>query len=532
MNTAAFCDAVLLMSKSAGFLLRPVAGPTVPGESSRCHRRLKIPRLSSLLFVAGLIWGTLWGQGTHPVLAQIAGGVAGGAAGQAGGAGGQAGGAAGQAGGAAGQAGGGCAGGILVDPDGVIQPMFHRERTGRLDKKRRQELAGKSLPGDLNEKSSLRKISLVQLEAACESHVRDKSHVSSEMQFLAGLQRIDYVFVYPDERDIVIAGPAEGYLIDNFGRAVGVSTGRPAMRLDDLMIALRSQERGGGAMRCSIDPNEANLKKLVAFIKQNSEATSLDVAKAQFELLGDILGMQDVSLSGVPSESHFAELFVEADIKMKRWAIGIDKPRVKGFRSHLSMVGADGNSMQRWWFTPLYDAFTKTEDGLAFQFAGQRVQLLSQEELYSDAGGRFDAPFTRISTQKFSKQFTDRFAEIAEKTPVFAELQNVFDLAVLAALIKKEQLARRVEWPMALFLDSERATIVKRNVPHKVPSVSNFKLIGNDVFVAQVTGGVSIDAWQLLKHGEYKKDSGDKLKTAREAATTEERPEAHRWWWD
>ncbi len=173
--------------------------------------------------------------------------------------------------------------------------------------------------------------------------------------------------------------------------------------------------------------------------------------------------MQDVSLGGVPAESHFAELLVEADIRMKRVAIGVDGPPVKGFRSHLSMVGAGGNSMQRWWFTPLYDAFTKTADGLAYDFRGQRAQLVSQEELVSAAGRRSNAPFTPVSTQKFSKQFTARFAEIADATPVFAELQSMFDLAVLAALLKKEGLSQKVGWAMELFLDAERATIAKRN---------------------------------------------------------------------
>src|SRR5262245_36749751 len=425
-----------------------------------------------------------------------------------------------------------CAGGILVDPEGVVRPMFHVERAGKLDNKRKQELAGKSLPGDLNEKSPLRKISLVQLEAACEEFARDRTHVTSEMQYLAGLQRIDYVFVYPEEKDIVIAGPAEGYLVDNFGRAVGVTTGRPALRLDDLMVALRTQERGGGTIRCSIDPTEANLARLSAFVSQNSDASTGEAAKSRFDHLGDILGMQNISLSGVPADSHFAELLVEADIRMKRLAIGVDKAKIKGFRSHLAIVAPGGNSVQRWWFTPLYDAFTKSDDGLAFQFAGQRVQLLSQEELVSDAGKRTDAPFKHVSTEKFSKQFTDRYAELADATPVFAELQSIFDLAVLAALIKKEQLAKKAAWPMALFLDSERATVVKQNVPHQVPSVSNYRVVKGQTFVSQVSGGVVIDPWQVLKHNEFRRDSGGELKAARTDAAPEKGVEKRRWWWD
>lgn len=487
-------------------------------KSSR-NTFLTIPCVVALLFCA-----------IRPVAAQISGGTSGTS------------GASGTSGGTAGTAGtsgtsGGCSGGIVIDAEGVVRPMFHLEKTGRLDKKRRQELAGKSLPGDLNEKSDLRKISLPRLEAACQKFARDKTHVTSEMQYLAGLQRIDYVFVYPDEKELVIAGPAEGYLVDNFGRAVGTTTGRPALRLDDLMVALRSLERGGGLIRCSIDPDEANLKKLVAFVKQNSEPTTLEVAKAQFEQLGSILGMQDVTLSGVPAESHFAELLLEADIRMKRLALGVDKAKVKGFKSHLAMVSPGASSMQRWWFVPLYDAFTRTDNSLAYQFSGQRAQLMSQEELVSPAGQRANAPFTRVSTEKFSKQFTDRFAELADKTPVFAELQSAFDLAVLAALIQKEQLAKRAGWDMALFLDAQRATIVKRNVPHQVPSVSNYKILRDNVFVSQVSGGVEIDPGRVLKQIEYHKDASGKLGEARDAAAPErqdqdQQNDEHPWWWD
>jgi hypothetical protein len=497
----------------------------------------------SLFFALGLVALLLSGRGADQARAQITGGLGGfgggfgGGAGGGGGTTGTTGTSGGTSGGTTGTTGttgstGNNSGGILVDSMGVVKPMFNLEKTGRLDKKRRHELAGKSLPGDLNTHSPLRKISLVQLEAACEAYARDKKHVTSEMQYLAGLQRIDYVFVYPEEKDLVLAGPAEGYLIDGFGRAVGVSTGRPAIRLDDLIVALRAIEFGGGTIRCSIDPKQENLAKLAAFVSKNSYAATLEESKAQFQQLGTVLGMQDVSLGGVPAESHFAELLVEADIRMKRSAIGVEGLPVKGFRSHLSMVGPDGNSVQRWWFTPLYGAFVKSEDSLAFQFTGQRVQLMSQEELVSNAGQRSDAPFARVSTQKFSKQFTDRFSEIADATPVFAELQNVFDLAVFAALAKRERLGRKVGWPMSLFLDSERATIVRRNVPHQVDSVSNFKVLGGKTFVSQVTGGVSLDPWQVIKHNEYRKDSGGELKTTHDKAVPQERPEAHRWWWD
>jgi len=508
---------------------RPGQPPLTPGPSPpRGEGSIRIAKCTVQLRYVAIVLAAqcLIAWTAPPAWAQISGGGSGGSSGTSG--------QSGQSGQTGAQ--GNTSGGILVDAQGVVRAAFQQDNSGKLDQKRRRELAGKltehSLPGDLSQYSPLRKVSLPRLEAACESYARDRTHVSSEMQFLAGLQRIDYVFVYPAEKDIVIAGPAEGYIIDGAGRAIGNSTGRPALRLDDLMVALRSLERGGGPIRCSIDPQDANMARLQAFAARNSAPASFEEARLQFDQMADVLGMQNISLSGIPVESHFAELLVEADVRMKRLSVGVDTIAVKGFHSHLSMVGPGANSVERWWFTPLYDAFTRSADGLAFEISGQRVQLESQDELVSSSGQRSSAPFTRVTTQKFSKQFTDKYPEIAKAAPVFAELQSLFDLSILAALIKKERLDRKVNWPMSLFLDAERATIVKRNVPRQIHSVSNFKLLGKGIFVAQVTGGVQIDPWQVLRHAEYASDSSGKLRTARTEATTKEQPKEHPWWWD
>ena len=189
--------------------------------------------------------------------------------------------------------------------------------------------------------------------------------------------------------------------------------------------------------------------------------------------------------------------------------------------------------MQRWWFTPCYDPFIKEEKGHVYQFSGQRVQLLSQEELVSDKGNRSNAPFTHVSIEKFAKQFTSRYPELAAAVPAFAELQNLFDLAVLAALLKKERLTDRVGWKMELFLDDVRAPFVPRNVPRQTQSIGNQKMLHGKVVVAQVGGGITIDSWQVILDGEFTPPSGEGLKKTRdEGRKTEAISEEHPWWWD
>ena len=77
------------------------------------------------------------------------------------------------------------------------------------------------------------------------------------MQYLAGLTSLQYVFYYPDSQDIVIAGPAEGFMLDSLGRPVGIASGRAVLQLEDLIVALRAFGPDGkktATVGCSIDP--------------------------------------------------------------------------------------------------------------------------------------------------------------------------------------------------------------------------------------------------------------------------------------
>ena len=49
--------------------------------------------------------------------------------------------------------------------------------------------------------------------------------LSDDMKYLAGLQHIQYVFVYPELGDIVLAGPGEGWKINQAAVGVVFSSG-------------------------------------------------------------------------------------------------------------------------------------------------------------------------------------------------------------------------------------------------------------------------------------------------------------------
>ena len=75
----------------------------------------------------------------------------------------------------------------------------------------------------------MREILLRKLEAAIDDCAKNDKPLPTPIKYLAGLQQIRYIFVYPEQKDIVLVGPGEGWKIDAKGNVVGITTGRPVM---------------------------------------------------------------------------------------------------------------------------------------------------------------------------------------------------------------------------------------------------------------------------------------------------------------
>ena len=120
--------------------------------------------------------------------------------------------------------------------------------------KEARERLFKVVPGAYADTAPLRKISLRRLEAAVAAAAKETQPLADEIRFLGGLQRIQYVFVYPERNDIVLAGPADGWKVDDAGITVAVTTGLPVMLLDDLLVALRGVDAAREEpISCSIE---------------------------------------------------------------------------------------------------------------------------------------------------------------------------------------------------------------------------------------------------------------------------------------
>ncbi|HEV3342872.1 MAG TPA: DUF1598 domain-containing protein [Pirellulales bacterium] len=419
-------------------------------------------------------------------------------------------------------------GGISINAKGVLSNA-EKDHNGLrqfwLDN--RQPVAG-----DLNQPAKLRKISLRALEEALATIVREEGRLPDDMRFLAGLQRIEYVLVYPEQHDIVLAGYAEGWEVDARGNMVGVTTGRPVMQLDDLLIALRTAEEAArGGILCSIDPTEEGLARIrnVGPTPVSPFAGAQEVAEAAADAIARELGPHNIRFGGVPPESRFAHVLLAADYRMKRLGMNFDPSPVKGLSSYLQMIkstsaAGNQNMLPRWWLTTNYLPLLTDRDGLAWQLRGQGVKAMSENDFLGADGRKQQTGKASPLAQKWADQMTKKYDELSVKEPIFGELRNCIDLAVVAALIVKENLVAKAAIDLATLLSADRFPTHVYKTPKQVDSKASV-VAARDGYILSASGGVEINSWAEAS----RKETSDELASIR-AKVTDGR--GRLWWWN
>jgi hypothetical protein len=244
------------------------------------------------------------------------------------------------------------------------------------------------------------------------------------------------------------------------------------------------------------------------------------------------LGLQTVTINGVSPKSHFAQVLVEADYRMKLIGIGLETPPVKLIsyvdRAKLSEIGR--NAMQRWFFLPDYQCVRESEDKLAMELVGDGVKLVGEDEVVT-AGGerRASAGRGNKASRAFVNAFTKKYAELAERSPVYAELRNLIDLSIAAAYIQQEGYCVKADWKMELFASEQAFPVETFDIPKTVESAANAIFKGNTLGTP-VGGGVQIEATNALESENILKD--EKGKVSKLHQTVKPNLAKGQWWWD
>ena len=411
-------------------------------------------------------------------------------------------------------------GGITIDADGMVRNADVAD-IAKFAEARKKTLS--RVPEGLNEKADMRKISLKRLQAAIAECQAQNRPLPDAIRFLAGLQRIEYIFVVPEQNDIIIAGPADGWKVDAQGNVVAARSGRPVMSLDDLVTALRAAGTPTwGEVTCSIDPTEEGLKILREKV---AGLTKMGKPKETTAELEKALGRQRITITGVPGESHFAHVLLAADYRMKRLAMNFDRAPIEGLPSYLEMLKTPeqgmGALLPRWWLAPDYKPLLRDEAGLTWQFRGAAIKAMSEDDFLTVDGRRFATGAANPTAQRWAEAMTAAYPRLATAEPIFGQLQNCVDLTILAHLLEHEGLAAKAGCKLDVL---NRLPIASYPVFKEVDSQASLLRRGGG-WIVSVSGGVKVNTKKLTEKPERSKQ----LEQVRDEAKLAEHAD---WWWN
>jgi hypothetical protein len=411
-------------------------------------------------------------------------------------------------------------GGVSIDANGVLKQPTAEETRALRQTIEEQVL---NIPDEMDRQLGLRRISLRLLEAALQqAEHADLDQLPDEVKYLAGLQRIQYVLVYPEQQDIVLVGPAEGWRVNELGHAVGKTTGRPIIQLEDLLIAMQTAFSSDEPVSCSIDPTEEGTRALRALIKQQKQFEPQVIAAIE-----QSLGPQQITISGVAETSHFARVLVAADYRMKRIAMRLEPSPLAELPSFLDLLANSRvkltNMMPRWWLACDYEPLARSEDGLAWELRGNGVQVKTEDSLVGDDGSVTHTDEQNPIAVDWAERMTRQYESLSREEAVFGQLRNLMDLSVIAMLIKHERLLERADCSLATLTGKQHDLVMQSwSPPRTVSTQCSFIKRGRDYLIT-ASGGVQIEAARFATQSQVTRHVAE--------VHTRTPHRADRWWW-
>jgi len=427
--------------------------------------------------------------------------------------------------------------GVYVDSEGTLKRVTQLSNDSLLSSihDTSKILAGNQ---DVSSQSVLRKVSLTRLEKEAQLRWALGRDPTDIMQNMAGIYEVKYLLVYPETGEIVIAGPAGPWHVNPEGRHVNTSTGRPVLQLDDLVVLLRNAIKEHGKFGCAITPTQDGLKNAQEYIDVTS-AKPIHPRQRDPWLKGlrDAVGKQDITVHGIDPDTRVGQIIVEADYHMKRIGMGLEDGTA-GVPSYLEMVtippggSAPPMDVLRWWFTLDYRNISTTKERNAFALQGPGVKVLSENEHLDAQGQRIHTNTSTALNATFARNFSTNYAAMAVKYPIYAELKNVFDLAMICSLIENERLADQVDWSMTHFGPKGGYQVTTSAAPKVVDTIMNMRVIDKKHIIAGVSGGVSFDPAEMLTDEKISIDEYGLMTADHKEGGVPKTIKHHGWWWD
>jgi hypothetical protein len=188
------------------------------------------------------------------------------------------------------------------------------------------------------------------------------------------------------------------------------------------------------------------------------------------------------------------------------------------------MMSTRGNMLPRWWLEPTFGAVLRDADGLAWELRGGSVKCMTEEDFQTAAGNVQHTGKANPMAQRWADKMTENYDELAVKEPVFGQLRNCMELAIVGALVAKERLPQKASCPLPLLLQSGALKTDEYPAPKQVDSKVSMLKKGNN-WIISASGGVSIYPWNIV----HKAEKSDAPSAARAKLV---RGDSTKWCWN
>jgi hypothetical protein len=331
-------------------------------------------------------------------------------------------------------------GGVEIDVNGFCN-IAPRDSLDKLSKELRRTL--EKIPNDLSQQVPIRKVSLKKIDRAICDTIDKGGFLPDTACYLGGLTAVYYVVLVPEEHDILLVGPSEGWQVDGSGFVVGKITGRPVLRLEDLVILFRTwyNKDVHSTITCSIDPTPDSIVRMNA-VKNKFGMPSVQNARAYAYELERASRNDLVVINGIERTSRFAKMLVSADYKMKQIGLGHVQSGLRGLPSYLSLLsGSPRHISPRFWLSADYGVLYHDSHKLTWKLSEVRVSTKTEDQ-YIDlrSNSRVASGKTDPAAVRWCKKMDEQYNSLSRIEPVFGELRNCMGLAMVVALILREEL--------------------------------------------------------------------------------------------
>jgi hypothetical protein len=200
---------------------------------------------------------------------------------------------------------------------------------------------------------------------------------------------------------------------------------------------------------------------------------------------------------------------------MKRFQMGFEPVPITGLKSYMDMLNPSSRQQvsPRFWMATNYDALLTDAEGLAWELRGKGVKTMTEDALFAANGQKKLTGKANPIAKKWAETMTAKYDELAVREPIFGQLRNCMDLAVIGALIVKEGLAQKADCDLSSLVDPMTSPVVQFAAPKLINSETSVREKNGD-WISSTSGGVQIHSWGVAD----RKEQSDTLAPVREKA--------------